>query len=107
MTMNGQPDHHRDDAAKPPPFIRFGKRRIALPANRILRIGLGLGLIVLGLLGFLPVLGFWMVPLGIIVLSVDFALMRRMRRKGEVLLGDTIRDNRARSDPDRNASGDT
>ena len=30
-----------------------------------------------GLLGFLPVLGFWMLPLGLVLLSLDFALLRR------------------------------
>ena len=34
-------------------------------------------LIVGGLLGFLPILGFWMLPLGIALLSLDVALLRR------------------------------
>ena len=34
-----------------------------------------------GLLGFLPVLGFWMLPLGLLVLSVDFPIVRRWRRQ--------------------------
>lgn len=43
------------------------------------------GLLILGgLMGFLPVLGFWMVPLGLIVLSVDLAPVRRLRRRFEV-----------------------
>lgn len=36
-----------------------------------LRFLLGLLLIVGGVLGFLPVLGFWMIPLGILVASLD------------------------------------
>jgi hypothetical protein len=61
--------------------IKFGNNRVALPANRILRIGIGIGLVLLGLVGFLPVLGFWMVPLGLLVLSVDIAIVRRWRRR--------------------------
>jgi hypothetical protein len=34
-----------------------------------------------GLLGFLPVLGFWMIPLGFLVLSVDLPVVRRWRRQ--------------------------
>jgi hypothetical protein len=64
--------------------IKFGNNRVALPANRILRIGIGIGLVLLGLVGFLPVLGFWMVPLGLLVLSVDIAIVRRWRRRFSV-----------------------
>lgn len=38
-------------------------------------------LVVLGLFGFLPVLGFWMIPLGLLILSYDIAFVRRQRRK--------------------------
>ena len=69
-----------------PRSVLVGKYEITLPASRIARVLLGLGLILGGLLGFLPVLGFWMVPLGVLVLSADFAIMRRMRRKGAVML---------------------
>jgi hypothetical protein len=30
--------------------------------------------------GFLPVLGFWMIPLGLLILSLDLPLVRRWRR---------------------------
>lgn len=41
----------------------------------------GLLLIGLGFLGFLPVLGFWMIPLGIAVAALDIApLWRRLRK---------------------------
>lgn len=40
------------------------------------RIPLGLLLIAGGLVGFLPVLGFWMIPLGLLVLAIDIPLMR-------------------------------
>ena len=71
--------------------IRFGDRTIALPANRLVRMTLGLALVIGGLLGFLPVLGFWMVPLGLIVLSHDIPAVRRMRRRLAVRLGDWLK----------------
>ena len=42
----------------------FG-REFTMPRSRRARIVIGVGLIVLGIFGFLPVLGFWMVPLGL------------------------------------------
>jgi hypothetical protein len=64
--------------------LRFGKRRIPLPRSRGLRIALGIALIAGGILGFLPILGFWMVPLGFLILSVDLPAVRRFRRRMEV-----------------------
>ena len=55
------------------------KARRTLPPGT--RVVLGIILICLGFLGFLPILGFWMVPLGLFVLSVDFPLIRRFRRR--------------------------
>jgi hypothetical protein len=59
----------------------LGSWRIPLPRSRMARIGIGLLLIVCGFLGFLPILGFWMLPLGFIVLSHDLPLARRWRRR--------------------------
>jgi|SRR5690625_4239534 len=39
--------------------------------NRLYRLPLGLLLVVAGVVGFLPVLGFWMLPLGLLLLSID------------------------------------
>ena len=63
------------------PKIRVGSYSLNLPENRAARISIGVGLILLGLLGFLPVLGFWMIPLGLLVLSVDLPIVRRWRRQ--------------------------
>ena len=38
---------------------------------------LGLALIIGGVFGFLPVLGFWMIPLGVAVIFLDTVLVRR------------------------------
>ncbi len=61
----------------------FG-RKVSLPHSRPLRISIGGSLVVLGMLGFLPVLGFWMIPLGLLVLSRDLARVRRLRRRAAV-----------------------
>lgn len=58
-----------------------------MPASRIGRVVIGILCIIGGVLGFLPVLGFWMIPLGLLILSVDFPSVRRFRRKQEVRLG--------------------
>jgi len=61
----------------------FG-RRIGMPHSRPLRITIGVSLVALGPLGFLPVLGFWMIPAGLLVLSHDIAPIRRLRRRTAV-----------------------
>ena len=66
------------------PRVAFGGRHVPLPRSRLLRISLGAILVLGGLLGFLPVLGFWMIPLGIIVLSIDVPAARKMRRRSVV-----------------------
>ncbi len=66
------------------PSIRIFKRRVRLPANRTARTALGGGLVAGGTLGFLPVLGFWMIPAGLLVLAVDSAIVRRFNRRATV-----------------------
>jgi hypothetical protein len=61
--------------------LNLGKWSISMPRSRYGRIAIGSVLIVFGLLGFLPVLGFWMIPLGFIVLSHDLRPVRRARRR--------------------------
>jgi purine-cytosine permease-like protein len=68
-------------------YIKFAGFNVRVPAHPILRIALGGILVFGGFLGFLPVLGFWMLPLGLVILSIDFALVRRFRRKATVRLG--------------------
>jgi hypothetical protein len=65
----------------PKPHVTFAGKQIPLPASRLVRIGLGVLLLLAGLVGFLPVVGFWMIPLGLIVLSVDLPIIRRRQRK--------------------------
>jgi hypothetical protein len=51
---------------------------------RWLRLAIGILLLLGGILGFLPILGFWMLPLGLLVLSYDLPTVRRWRRRLEV-----------------------
>ena len=66
------------------PRVAFAGRHVPLPRSKPLRISLGVALVLGGMIGFLPVLGFWVVPLGIIVLSVDLPVARRLRRRSVV-----------------------
>ena len=43
----------------------------------LVRVTIGMLLLLAGLLGALPILGFWMIPLGLLVLSLDFRWARR------------------------------
>jgi hypothetical protein len=55
--------------------------RIALWSDRHLppgvRAGLGVLAVACGLVGFLPIVGFWMVPLGIVLIALDIPPFRR------------------------------
>ncbi|MCI0467170.1 MAG: hypothetical protein L0Y57_09235 [Beijerinckiaceae bacterium] len=51
------------------------------PGLRLIRIPVGVLLLAGGLIGFLPLVGFWMVPLGLAVLAIDFPIAGRMLRK--------------------------
>ena len=84
MNMDGDKTAHaprRRGLGSPPVGISFGKHRIGVPRSPVLRLILGVALILGGMVGFLPVLGFWMIPLGLGVLSYDFHWARRLRRK--------------------------
>jgi hypothetical protein len=78
------PDSEMTDARR---YVRLGSRRLRVPASRSVRIASGTGLIAGGILGFLPVFGFWMLPLGLLILSVDLPPVRRYRRRIEVRYG--------------------
>ena len=64
--------------------ISFLGRSIGMPRSRPLRVTIGVLLMCGGVLGFLPVLGFWMFPLGLLVLSYECATVRRWRRRFDV-----------------------
>ena len=51
------------------------------PRSRIMRIPVALFLIACGLLGFLPIVGFWMLPIGLALLAEDLPFLRRPARR--------------------------
>ena len=49
-------------------FLRWARN----PSSRLLRIPLGILLLLGGVFSFLPILGVWMLPLGLMLLAIDF-----------------------------------
>ena len=65
--------------------IKVGQYRVKLPKSKLARRALGGGLVAGGtVLAPLPLFGVWMLPAGMLVLSVDSATVRRFRRVNEV-----------------------
>lgn len=56
----------------------FAWARVRLPFG--IRTIAGLLLIIGGILGFLPILGFWMLPLGIVLVALDIPPLRKRVR---------------------------
>lgn len=59
--------------AGPARFLAWVRR----PSSRLARIPLGLLLIVGGIFSFLPVLGLWMLPLGLMLIAQDVPFLQR------------------------------
>lgn len=57
------------------------------PWAMVIRIPLGILLVVGGILSFLPVLGLWMLPLGLLLLAIDLPILQRPM-SGLVLRGE-------------------
>jgi len=70
-----------EDTRPPGDSVKLGKHRLPLPRSRLLRIVIGVLLVLGGFVGFLPILGFWMIPLGLLILSIDIPRVRRWRRR--------------------------
>lgn len=60
--------------------------RTRLPKSKAQRTLIGSALVAGGTLSALPFLGFWMLPVGLVVLSIDWPRVRRLRRRMEVRL---------------------
>ena len=59
-----------------PESLRGFVRWLRKPGSGWTRIPLGVVLILCGFVGFLPILGFWMVPLGLLLLAIDVPFVR-------------------------------
>ncbi len=58
------------------PVLRPSMAAIETRPGVLLRVPLAILSMAGGLLGFLPVLGFWMIPLGLLILAIDLPLLR-------------------------------
>ncbi|RZS83831.1 hypothetical protein EV217_2578 [Phyllobacterium myrsinacearum] len=95
-TSNHGPDGADEHSAAPKRrHMRIFGRHVPIPQSVAMRRTLGGALVAGGTLGFLPILGFWMIPLGLVVLSHDSALVRRKRRQLEVKFGRRWKGSRA------------
>jgi fatty acid desaturase len=63
-------------SGKLPSWLGRALRWLSGPTGRWVRIPVALLLIAGGFVGFLPVLGFWMVPLGLLLLALDVPFLR-------------------------------
>jgi hypothetical protein len=64
-----------------PPHVGDSVTYLLKPASRWVRIPSGALLVVGGVLSFLPVLGIWMLPLGLALLAEDVPALRSSRSK--------------------------
>jgi hypothetical protein len=58
------------------PILRGFVEWVRKPSSRILRIPLGIILILGGIFSFLPILGIWMLPLGLLLLALDLPILQ-------------------------------
>lgn len=97
--MSAASDERRNEAAGPtsemaggdprldklvdrlPPRIGDTVTYLLKPSNRLVRIPSGALLVVGGVLSFLPILGVWMLPLGLALLAEDVPALRSSRSK--------------------------
>lgn len=60
-----------------PDWAARAVRYLRRPESRWMRLPIAFILIPAGLMWFLPVLGFWMLPLGLLMVAVDIPILRR------------------------------
>ncbi len=65
-----------------PDSVRRGYERLRRPGLVWVRVPLGVLLICGGVFAFLPILGLWMLPLGLLLLSEDVPFLRRPTMRG-------------------------
>lgn len=67
---------HRLLAGLPGP-VRRAVDWLRRPGAGWVRVPLAAALILGGFVGFLPILGFWMLPIGVLLLAEDFPVLKR------------------------------
>ena len=72
--LNKQLDRLQEELAKP---AAKPVRKLRRPDWTSVRIPAAILLTIGGLLGFLPVLGYWMLPVGLALLAVDVPFLRK------------------------------
>lgn len=80
--------------------IRKLYHRDNLPRSRIARMAVGSLLLVGGIFGILPILGFWMIPLGLAILAIDVPVIHRLIQSVKGRLGLGPADGKANNGPD-------
>lgn len=73
------------------------------PWAMLIRIPLGIILVIGGILSFLPILGLWMLPLGLLMLAIDLPVLQRPM-SGLVLRGERQFKSWQRSRRDKKAA---
>lgn len=76
--LNHQLDRIERQLPKP---VRRGLHWLRTPSSRWVRVPTGLLLVVGSLFSILPVLGLWMLPLGLLLLAQDLPFLRRPMRR--------------------------
>lgn len=69
-------EHLERLVARLPAAVRPAAAFLLRPEAKWVRLPMGVLLVVGGVLGFLPILGFWMVPLGALLLAQDIPVLR-------------------------------
>ena len=75
-TANARLDRQFDRIARQVPAAAGFLRWVRRPQMMLVRIPLALVLIAGGIFSFLPILGLWMLPLGLLVLAIDVPPLR-------------------------------
>ncbi len=85
--MNHMLPDHDDEQPGPVRTVTIFGRDFVMPQSRFVRVVIGALFVFFGIFGFLPILGFWMIPVGLLILSYEFAMIRRWRRRFAVRWG--------------------
>ena len=73
--------------------MNIAGRKFPVPGQPFVRIALGILLILGGIFSILPVLGIWMLPLGLAILAIDVPVARRIQRRITIRLGNWLHRN--------------